>query len=60
MNIEIQVYWGAKVRSRTAPANEWSLKKLPITICDIIINGKSRGSVKWNGSKLSLEVDKTK
>jgi len=58
MKIEIQGYWGAKVKSVKQVEGldpEEHLKEHPhIHLCDIVIDGKVVGTVTWNGERLSI------
>jgi len=59
MEIKIQGYWNAKMQSAQEPGNgtvEDRLKKGQyIIVCDIIIDGKLKGSVVWDGIALRIE-----
>jgi len=59
MKIVIQGYWNAQIKSAPSPANgtpEDVLKKgQKLTICDIIIDGRLKGSVVWDGIALRIE-----
>lgn len=61
MDIHIATFWGFRVtkykKSLDAPEPEEYLKTHPnIDLCDIAIDGQLRGTVRWNGKELSLEL----
>lgn len=58
MKIEIQGYWGARIKSmegaeQLAP-EEFLKKRSHIVICEIIIDGEVRGQVIWDGIYLNV------
>ena len=62
MEIELQVYWGAKVQTMHGKSKlipEETIKKYgDIYICDIAIDKKLVGTVVWDGKKLSIKTKK--
>jgi len=60
MEIVIQGYWGAKVKSiegHPGMTPEKYLEKNPeIHVCDVIIDGKRVGTVSWNGKELGIRI----
>lgn len=57
MKIVIQGYWNATVKSAEPPKNgadERIRRGETITVCDIVIDGKLKGSVTWNGTILAI------
>jgi hypothetical protein len=59
MKSRIQAYWDAEVKLNPAPEENGADERLErgeaVRICDISIDGKLKGSVLWNGKKLSVE-----
>ena len=57
MNIEIQGFWNAKmlesVKSNMDPQKHLDEGK-PMNLCVILIDGKVKGEVVWNGKELSI------
>jgi len=63
MKIVIQGYWNAEVKTLKYPKdsgdmiNQRIVEGKPITICDIVIDGRFIGSVCWNGKELFIEKE---
>jgi len=57
IDIEIQAYWNTNIKTTK---NFVKSLKYPIIICDIVINGKWQGSVKFDGDKLILNTEELK
>lgn len=59
MKVEIQAYWGAKIkimesiREGLSP-EKFLRKRSHIVVCAIVIDGKVRGNVIWDGRYLNI------
>jgi len=58
VKIEIQGYWGVKIKSvegvKELSPEEFLRKRSHIVVCDIVIDGKVRGQVIWDGRYLNI------
>ena len=60
MKIEIVNWWNAKIHSHKGAglSPEKTIKELgEIDVCEILIDGKIVGSVKWDGKELTISKE---